>query len=223
MANITSPAILTCDTNSDKPTARELCPFQHQLLWEPTLNAEEVLLWAVFGGGGGYEDEDKGIDLSWGTLPNGISLGATSGLISGTLEQLNLYHEVALYKSSKYEAKEEAGKPGKYTGWDITGNKYVSEGMIAYHTDNPGGSMTEFPFTVGLLTMWITPVGVPALSYTTSDHKIVTVPNNDPAAIALMYGADHDNLADDDGNKLTPQEYIDWRVSQGHDLSIKCK
>jgi len=209
MSEITSPKILTNKLNSDKPSCREVCPFEHQLQWKPTLNAESVIAWAVFGGDG---------------LPKGLELNPMSGIIKGTPEFLNLYHSIKDYKSNTNEAKTKSSKPpGKHTGYDATGNEYISSGMIAYHADFPGGPKTYFNFSVGLLTKWITPVGVPAISYSVKKHTIKMVPNNDPAALAILYGDDHESLFNDEGKKLSGKEYIEWRKSQGFDLDLKCK
>lgn len=233
MAIIESGPLLENENTANTKNPRELCEYKHTLVWSADKDDETFVEWKIL--------EEDG-------LPKGLTLDGATGIISGVVIPLDTYQAVKDYLGAGFDPTKPIIKPGKFTGNGIDGAGYSDKGMRIYHKENPGGDLTTFVFTVELTTIWIDRVLVipepeeepleseeplePAepeeieieiTEITIKECKIKVVPNADPSTFILVYGADHDNLFDDDGNKLSPKEYLDWRKSQGFDLEVKCK
>jgi hypothetical protein len=210
----------------DYLNSKENCPFIDRIKYE--LDGDETFV---------------SIEKISGQYPTGITdsgIVTTDGeflVIQGIPIPLDTYHEVGNYVcnlltsnlddyipySDVYEQIEnredlepmtigflKESEPGHYSGRD-----YGTKGHLAYTMD---GNIVEFSFTVRLTYEDITMTEL----FIEKEFFIKTIINIEPQVFLINYGDANQTLKHDNGEILTPEEYITWRNLQGYDLLGHC-
>lgn len=201
------------------PNPREYCDFEKQLQYTLDLNEEEIVEFRV----------------TDGQLPLELELNNNTGFISGNATSPDDWKtEISNYLLEEYAEMEDwetpfPGSPNLTIGelkkldqLHISGKNYTIFGIKAYYRDDKE-ELAQFNFEITLETTYIdTETGVEGTSTTSKWFYIQIVPNIDPEAFINSYGDTHNNLKNDDMEVLSPEEYIEWRKSQGHIYPSGC-
>lgn len=220
MAILNDSECLANEINTSNP--RENCDFLCSL--DYTLNL--------------YNEEVTSFSIVAGELPQDVELNSSSGTLSGNVISPDDWDtDISKYILNAYAILPDSdcpfddipeltvGELKSLDGLHVSGVNYGITGIKAYYRDNfSGGPLSQFNFTIRLTTTYEDELllGVKYTSTVDKDFYIMVVPNTDPESFLLSYGEANNNFVNDDNQLLTPQEYIDWRKSQGHTFPSGC-
>lgn len=224
MAKLNDPEHLENEINTPNP--RENCEYYKELDYELDLNEEEI-------------DE---FVITDGQLPLELELDSQTGEISGTAISPDDWDtKISKYVLDKYSDLDDDDTPfpgspeltwGELKSLDhlhLSGKNYAIIGIKAYYSDKideeveVDEDLPKFWFEVTLKTKYIDEDTGEEENETSEWFYIEIVPNIDPEAFIKSYGDEHNNLKNDDMEVLSPEEYIEWRKSQGHTYPSGCE
>lgn len=172
------------------------------------------------------------LTLTNGTLPQGLTFNET--IISGTPTSLNSYHSVKDYVVNSISSLPDSTIPFKdipdltvqkiknsATQMDVGGNLYTLKGLKGYLKDNPsGGTLNRFIVEFSFQSNVLNELGELPLPIKYEGYVQVN-PNYSPRGFVTDYGTANPILKNDNMEILTPQEYINWRLSQNQNWFLQ--